>query len=281
LPAAALLSVQGWQITARDDDPSRVAVLADRTKTAAWDLHGGRHCPCYVRGLNPHTSQWVERICYAGSSGNLWGPYTIGFLEWDGERWAGQAQPVFVANEEWEHHSVFEPNVVYADGLWKMWYVAGSNHENYIVQGYSESGNGVTGWTSHRIFAPREMKMFDFAVTPVAGGYEAVFARVSLGAEAPPPAAGLWWCRCDAPSPNLSDWSEPFQIMTAEDRGWHAGPWKPCLRFDARVPDRRFVFFDGLYRTNDPGPFPYAFTLGCLEIDGTPARTVSPGYSVF
>jgi hypothetical protein len=28
-----------------------------------------------------------------------------------------------------------------------------------------------------------------------------------------------------------------------------------------------FVFFDGLYATGKPGPFPYAFTQGCLEID--------------
>ena len=31
--------------------------------------------------------------------------------------------------------------------------------------------------------------------------------------------------------------------------------------------DRALVFFDGSYRTSDPGPFPFAFTLGCLEID--------------
>ena len=26
----------------------------------------------------------MERIYYAGAAENLWGPYTIGFLEWDG-----------------------------------------------------------------------------------------------------------------------------------------------------------------------------------------------------
>jgi hypothetical protein len=54
--------------------------------------------------------------------------------------------------------------------------------------------------------------------------------------------------------------------MTAEDRGWHSGPWKPSLAFDEHTGERALVFFDGLYRTNDPGPFPFAFTLGCLEI---------------
>ena len=28
-----------------------------------------------------------------------------------------------------------------------------------------------------------------------------------------------------------------------------------------------FVFFDGLYPKKDAGPFPYVFTLGCLEIE--------------
>jgi hypothetical protein len=27
------------------------------------------------------------------------------------------------------------------------------------------------------------------------------------------------------------------------------------------------VFFDGCYKTDDAGPFPFAFTLGCLETD--------------
>jgi hypothetical protein len=55
--------------------------------------------------------------------------------------------------------------------------------------------------------------------------------------------------------------------MSAADRGWHSGPWKPSLQFDEQNPARALVFFNGLYHTNDPGPFPFAFTLGCMEID--------------
>jgi hypothetical protein len=55
--------------------------------------------------------------------------------------------------------------------------------------------------------------------------------------------------------------------MTAEDRGWHSGPWKPSFQFDSPVGTRALLFFDGAYRTDDPGPFPFAFTVGCLEID--------------
>ena len=99
-------------------------------------------------------------------------------------------------------------------------------------------------------------------------GYEAVFSRVWLGQGAPPAETGLWWCRCDRPSANLSDWSAPVQIMTAEDRGWHSGPWKPSPQYSESDPNHLFVFFDGIYRRpNDASPFPFEFTLGCLELD--------------
>src|SRR6185437_10888012 len=123
--------------------------------------------------------------------------------------------------------------------------------------------------------APPEMKMFDFCVRARPGNaarFDAVFARVWVGEGAPPPETGLWWCHSAHPSGNLSDWSQPVQILTAEDRGWHSGPWKPSLAFPDPGSRRAavfpaFIFFDGLYRTADPGPFPFAFTLGCLELD--------------
>jgi hypothetical protein len=55
--------------------------------------------------------------------------------------------------------------------------------------------------------------------------------------------------------------------MGAEDRGWHSGPWKPCLRYAAPDARRMHVFFDGQYLKKEPSPFPFVFTLGCLEMD--------------
>ena len=265
LPVGAPLSAKGWQLTR---DTARTLVpLASRDHSAAWDGNGGRHCPSYVRGWNPRTERWVERIYYAGAAQNLWGPYTIGFLEWDGEKWLDQAQPVFTANEEWEHGSICEPNLIYHDGKWKMWYAAGSHLENYLIHGYAESDDGGTGWSKHVIFAPAEMKMFDFCVRSRGAAFDAVFSRVGGMDAAPRPGTGLWWCRGERPSGDLSEWSPPVQIMTAEDRGWHSGAWKPSLQFPDERGPRALVFFDGSYRTSDPGPFPFAFTLGCLEID--------------
>lgn len=264
LAPGAPLSATGWEITR--NPAGELAPLAGRSLSAPWDGQGGRHCPSYVKGWDARRSQWVERIYYAGAAENLWGPYTIGFLEWDGAKWVDQPEPVFVAAEAWEHASVYEPNLIYHDGKWKMWYVAGSNFEDYLVHGYVESEDGRTNWSKHEVFAPPEMKIFDFCVRQRGDAFDAIFSRVWLKENAPPE-TGLWWCRSKRPSGKLSDWSNPKQIMTARDFGWHSGPWKPSLQFDDRTVDRAFVFFDGSYRTSDPGPFPFAFTLGCLTID--------------
>jgi hypothetical protein len=265
LPAGAPLSAAGWELTR--DAAEELAPLAGRSLSRAWDGNGGRHCPSYVKGFDPRKCDWAERIYYAGAAENLWGPYTIGFLQWNGENWMDQREPAFAASEDWEHGSVYEPNLIYHDGKWKMWYVAGSNQEDYLVQGYAESEDGITGWSKHTVFAPPEMKMFDFCVRQRGESFDAIFARVWVGEGTPPPETGLWWCRADTPSSALSKWSQPVQIMTAESREWHSGPWKPSFQFDGQVGERALVFFDGLYRTADPGPFPFAFTLGCLEID--------------
>ncbi|HLK17318.1 MAG TPA: hypothetical protein VKT81_00140 [Bryobacteraceae bacterium] len=267
LPEGAPLAASGWKLTPRADDPTKIELLSGQTASAPWDMKGGRHCPSYVRGWDPDRGDWVERIYYAGGAENVWGPYTIGYLEWDGHRWIDQPAPVFEANEDWEHSSVYEPNLIYVDGKWKMWYVSGSNQEDYIVHGFAESPNGRDNWSKHQIVFPAEEKVFDFCVIPSERGYEAVFSRVWLAQAPASPKTGLWWCHSKTPSPNMSDWSAPIHIMTAEDRGWHSGPWKPSVHYSETDPNRILVFFDGIYKKDEPGPFPFVFTLGCLEID--------------
>ena len=120
------------------------------------------------------------------------------------------------------------------------------------------------------MFAPPEMKMFDFCVRQRGDSFDAIFSRVGVSGSAAAPETGLWWCTAGEPSGKLAGWSEPIQIMTAEDRGWHSGPWKPSFQFDEQNEGRALVFFDGTYRTSDPGPFPFAFTLGCLDVDLPP-----------
>jgi len=270
LPEGSKLSAAGWKLTPNAKNPSAPALLASYERSHAWDRKGGRHCPSYVNGFDPHRGAWVERIYYAGGLEHLWGPYSIGYLEWDGGAWIDQPAPVFVASEPWERGSVLEPNLIYADGKWKMWYAALSNQEDYVIHAFSESADGRTGWSDHKIFFPAEEKVFDFCVIPAAQGYqgyEAVFSRISLGGKESPAGTGLWWCHAATPSSNLPDWSAPIRIMTAEDRGWHSGPWKPSVLHSEADPRRMLVFFDGMYKKNEPGPFPCAFTLGCLEME--------------
>jgi hypothetical protein len=195
LSPGAPLAATGWKLTSDEHDPTKIALLAGYQQSQAWDLKGGGHCPSYVRGWDPRSQTWIERIYYAGGDEQVWGPYTIGYLEWDGTRWIDQPAPVFKAEEDWERGSVYEPNLVYADGKWKMWYVAGSNHGDYLVHGYSESPDGCTNWTKRKIFAPPDMKLFDFRPIKAGDHYEAVLSRVWLAASEPPTETGLWWCR--------------------------------------------------------------------------------------
>jgi hypothetical protein len=266
LPEGAPLSASGWTLTPEENNPARIALLAGQRISQSWDLKGGRHCPSYVCGWDPQRSAWVERIYYAGGSENVWGPYTIGYLEWDGTAWLDQPAPVFSAIEDWEHGSVYEPNLIYHDGKWKMWYAAGSNQQDYIVHGYAESPDGRANWTKRDIFFPPDGKVFDFCVFKRNNMFEAVFSRVWLAQSPTPPTTGLWWCESKTPSSRISDWSNPIQIMTAEDRGWHSGPWKPSPQYSESDPTKLFVFFDGVYMLKKASAFPFAFTLGCLEL---------------
>lgn len=259
LPEGAPLSANGWMLTADAKDSSRPELVAGKARSYPWDGKGGRHCPAYVKGWDPEKNAWVERIYYAGAAQSFMGPYVIGYVEWDGAHWADQPAPAFAANESWERGSVYEPNLIYHDGKWKMWYVAGANQDDYLVQGYSESRDGRTGWSSHQIVFAAEEKVFDFCVIPVEDGYEAVFARVNVS-NADLPKTGLWWCRAKEPSPKIAEWSEAVRLSGP-------GPWKPVLRYGEIDSQKMFVFYDGVYPNTAGGPIPINFTLNCLEID--------------
>lgn len=261
LPVGAPLSCQGWAIKADPTDPIKVCVLAGKFKSYSWDGKGGRHCPSYVRGFDPDRNLWVERIYYAGGAENFAGPYTIGFLEWAGKAWVDQPTPTFTAQNDWEHGSVYEPNLIYHDGKWKMWYVSGSNQEDYLVQGYAESPNGRTDWSKHEIVFSAQERVFDFCVVQTDGGdYEAVFSRVNVANRPDLPKTGLWWCKAKRPSSKMSDWSEPVRIS-------EPGYWKPVLRYGETDPEKMFVFCDGVTPNTSGKGMPFYFTIDCIEQD--------------
>ena len=268
LPHKAPLSARGW--TPVRDAKGELMQVAGSEHSAVWDGGGGRHCPSYVVGWNPQKEEWAERIYYAGAKEFAWGPYSIGFLEWNGSRWIDQPSACFAANEDWEHGSVYEPNLIWHGGKWRMWYVSGSNRENYLVHGYSESEDGIE-WGPHNLFAPNEMKLYDFCVRRRGNMFYSVFSRMHVGTGNPSPETGLWLCHAKTPFTHLSDWSDPVRIMSAEDKGWHRGPFKPSLMIEENG-THAWIFFAGSYNTGDPGPFPFAFTTGCLELELPPVK---------
>jgi hypothetical protein len=260
LPEGAALSPTGWNLTTAAGNPAAIEPLG-----GAPNGSGGRHCPSYVKGWDPARQVEVERIYYARDGGQPWGPYVIAFLEWDGKQWVNRPEPAFIPTQDWEKGSVYEPNLIYTNGKWRIWYVSGANQDDYLVHGYSESADGRTNWSKPRVFAQNDLKIFDFRVFLGQKGHEAVFSRVWVGGGRSPESTGLWWCHCDDPSGDLSDWSEPVQLMGAADCGWHSGPWKPSVHRGEAFPGQLLIFFDGIYRIDVAGPFPFTFTLGCLE----------------
>ena len=263
------MSAKGWSITRDPGDPTAALALVPPSSKGSWDGAGGMHCPSYVRGWDPTANggagAWQERIYYAGSSTSFAGPYAIGYLEWNGSRWARHGDsPVFQPAEPWEKPTVAEPNVVYYGHKWRMWYLAGPDKEKQFLQGYAESADGRTNWT-RRIYWSGAQNVFDNAILAVNGRFESIFARYPLASRKLAPSDGLWWHRAKRPYAEAERWGEPTQLLSPLDgqADWHrGGVWKPSFRYSDTDPTRALVFFDGAYA--GAGPFP-VFTLGCIE----------------
>jgi hypothetical protein len=88
----------------------------------------------------------------------------------------------------------------------------GPINEDYLVHGYGKSDDGRTGWKNRSVFAPPEMKMFDFCIRQRSDRFGAIFSRVWLKDASTRPETGLWWCRAEKPWGTLSDWDQPIQI---------------------------------------------------------------------
>ncbi|HEU4702928.1 MAG TPA: hypothetical protein VFS37_10640 [Conexibacter sp.] len=302
LPQGAPLSATGWKIDTVPGDPTTAAPLVPDPPGEAWDGLGGRHCLSYVRGwdpaLNGGLGGWQERLYYVGANPSFGGPYSIGYVVWDGAQWtipADVPQPVFAASESLggstgRFSGVYEPNVIYHDGKWRMWFVCGPpDAQNHMQHGYVESVDGRTNWTNKKVYWPAAADVFDNAVirSPKRGwghghggghrhghlghrhgrGFEAVFSRFALSFQ-PRDDWGIWWHRADEPYDSPARWSEPVQLVQANDgSAWHSlGVWKPTIGYSDTQPGRAFVFFDG--------GFPFGrgaeYTTGCVECEVVP-----------
>jgi len=212
LPPGATVDSLKWTIDGQ---------CAPRPPVNGWDATG-YHCVSYVRGQSG--GQWVERLYYASAAAwtDITGPYSIGFLEWDGSQWVRSPEPVFTATEPWELGTVAEPNLLYHDGRWLLWYCAGLSAGRTQVIGYAESPDGVTGWTGRRIFA--NGGEFDAVVAHSGAAFDLVTAKHPLTAT-PDSKDGVWWTQAQT----LGDWPAPVQLVSTTDgTPWHRdGVWKP------------------------------------------------------
>lgn len=280
LPPGAPLSATGWSIETAPGDPTAAALYIPDVpveQTGKWDYRN--HNSSYVRGwdpgLNGGRGGWEERLYFAGDTQLRTNSYAIGYDRWDGRAWQRTDAPVMTATEPWEsdvgtYAGVYEPNVIWLNGKWRMWYVIGPpNADLKMAHGYAESVDGRR-WTGKKIYWPIEENIFDNQVVHVERrgraarvGWEAVYARFGLSLS-PIPGWGLFWQHAPQPFDNPARWSAPVQLVDAADgTDWHAaGAWKPTLHYSDRDPSKAFVFFNAGYSTTR---FPPTFTLGCVE----------------
>ena len=266
LAAGAPLRAAGWSMTTLPGKEDQAAALMPAAGAGHWDT--GRHCPCYVRGWDASASDgkgaWRERLYYAGSATTFGEPYTIGFAEWDGSRWTPQEAPCLKASEPWEHGNVAEPNVIFHDDRWHMWYCAGPDAQMRYAQGHAVSDDG-TNWWQRSVFFPLEQEVLDYSVIAANGRYEAVFARGNPNSSHRGPKDGLWWSYAAKSPETVESWSDPQRIfsVTPAMPAWCADAiWKPSFRYDENDPTLMWLFFDGAAAGTGGRP---VFSVGATE----------------
>lgn len=237
-----------------------------------------------------------ERIYYTGrATSKQYGPesrYAIGVLERRGDEWVRRDAPVIVGDEH--RPSALEPFVVYAEGRYRMWYLA-NPHEigpgeqpDYELR-CTESQDGITDWTPPSVFADASEGFSDNAVVGRGDQWVMLLARGSNLHGTPEfPAQGLWWMTAHSPSADRSEWSEPRRLLDTDAPGtpeWFGrGTYGPALAFADPAAARAVVFFTGtrpaptwprlafqrLTRLQRPPvPSPFFLATGTVEVDLT------------
>lgn len=287
LPQGSDLTSRAWDFDT--DRRGRVAALVPDPPRGSWDA-GGMHTPSYV----PAVGENGERIYYTGrSTSKHYGPksrYAIGLLERQNGEWVRRDSPVIVGDDH--RSSVLEPFVVYADGRYRMWYLA-NPHEigpgeqpDYELR-CTQSEDGRTGWTPPVVFADTSEGFFDNAVVRRGDEWVMLLARGSNLHGTPDfPAQGLWWMTARHPSADRSDWSTPKRLLDTDAPGtpeWFGhGTYGPALAFEGSTSTRATVFFTGTRRAprwpllslqrltrlrRPPVPSPFYLATGTITVD--------------
>lgn len=287
-----------WEITADPGRPHKALALVDQPDKGEWD-HYGLHEPCFVDGLtaSPEGQQVrCRRIYYAGrSSRRVLGndaPYSIGFLESTSAGWWRHGEPVVVGDAR--NPSALGPKVLYADGKWRMWFRAAPQEpakgDRPIAEiRYTESDDGVRGWTEPTSFSSREDGFAHAFTSRSTDSYEMLLSKSpNLFGESFYPPQKLWLSTSKRPSGDAAEWTTPAPILEASDgEDWYRGGFFGSSICDAdstaeRERTRRYVFFTGVHSPinwpayaarslasfrRPPVPAPFQFTIGFFSLD--------------
>ena len=114
-----------------------------------------------------------------------------------------------------------------------------------------------------------EMKMFDFCVRQRGDSFDAIFARVWLGGGAracvKPDCGGAGHGTHRASS---RTGAQPTSDHDGGRSRLALGPMEAIVSIrSTKLEPAHLYSSTGLIERSDPGPFPFAFTVGCLEID--------------
>lgn len=251
LPVGGDIDDDSWRI--RTDDRGRALHLGAPDDRGAWDYRG-MHTPCFVEGWAD--GQRVERIYYAGRMSSRHtgseSRYAIGVLERGDDTWLRRDTPVILGDED--RPSALEPRVVFAGGVWRIWFLStvgevGPGEQPDYELRYSESTDGLS-WGPSEIFAGRRDGFFDNAVNPHGGAWEMILARgTNLFGTQPYPDQGLWWAVSTTDPGGRGHWTSPVMFLDTDSsaEAWYAaGVCGPSfVRVNASDHERMHVFATG------------------------------------
>ncbi|WP_280437775.1 hypothetical protein [Nocardia carnea] len=255
LPEGADITDDRWQFVTDSRDR---AVALGAPERGAWDS-AGMHSPTYVRGTAHDRT--VERIYYAGQltrtmSGKR-SRYAIGYLERSaGGEWLPHPEPVLSGDET--RPSAMEPYVLWADGQWRMWYLAcvgevGRGEQPDYEMRYTTSEDGQH-WAAPERFTDEAEGFFDNTIATGRGFSRMILARgTNLHGTVPFPSQGLWLADTAGNPAGRDSW-QPFERLldtdTAAEPWYAAGVCGPACVLDGD--DIMHVFATG---THSPIPW--------------------------
>ncbi|RNL83347.1 hypothetical protein [Halostreptopolyspora alba] len=276
--------------------PTTALPLVEQPEKGEWD-HYGLHEPCFVHGMRrtPQGDQVpCRRIYYTGRSSRTTtgndAPFAIGFLEHTPDGWRRHPEPVIVGDSR--NPSALGPKVIFADGKWRMWFRAAPGEpakgDTPVAEiHYTESEDGISGWTPPRPFHSRADGFAHAYVLETASRYEMLLSPTpNLFGEAHYPPQGLWLSTSATPSGDVRDWSTPQAVLdAAEGPAWLRNGVlgsSLCAEGDPDSAGLRHVFLTGVHSSinwptyalkrlaslrRPPVPAPFYFTIGYCALD--------------